>query len=64
MIAPSIQHWGPEFFKQMIDWIFVNYYQYPKLNTITISLVCGSHYWVEVIAQAVARENSTDDLYR
>ena len=50
MIESTIELRGEELFKQMIDWVFVNYALYPKWEVITPNLVCGSHGWSNMVA--------------
>ena len=59
MIEPSRQHWGNKIFKDMIDYVFTNLAYYPQWKNITISLVCGKHYWVEEISRKVQQKEST-----
>jgi hypothetical protein len=64
MIEYSVNQWGGPFFKKMIDWVFENYQHYPQWNYISLSLVCGSHYWSGYIAQRVqlAEKNKLDEV--
>ena len=64
MIEYSVEQWGEDTFKKMIDWVFENYQNYPQWNSISMSLICGSHYWSSYIAQRVqlAEKNKLDEV--
>lgn len=55
-IEPSIKQWGHVAFKNMIDWAIDHRHDFPQWKTFTISLVCGSHGWVQTIAQGAQKE--------
>lgn len=55
MIEFSIKQWERDIFKAMIDYVFDNIAYYPKWDNISIGLVCGSHYWANLIANEVQK---------
>lgn len=55
MIEYSINHWGREIFKAMIDYVFDNLAYYPKWDNPSIGLVCGAHYYSNLIANEVQK---------
>lgn len=55
MIDYSTHHWGNDIFKAMIDYVFDNIAYYPKWDNPTIGLVCGAHYWANLIANEVQK---------
>jgi len=60
IIEQSYEFWGKDVFKAMIDWLFDNYKDYPQWESISISLVCGSHYWAKMIAENAKKQLEHD----
>jgi hypothetical protein len=50
IIASSVKLRGGVLFKAMIDWLFANYKRYPQWDLVAINLICGKHYWANMIA--------------
>jgi len=55
IIEESYSRWGKDVFKEMIDYVFENYKDYPW-EDVTIGLVCGRHYWAEEIGRAAMQQ--------
>lgn len=58
MIEMSVDHYGAETFKKMIEWLFDNYKSYPQWDAVSINLVCGTHYYAAMIQQKVKATES------
>jgi|GEM_PF-3975810 len=58
MIEMSVNHYGGETFKKMIEWMFDNYKSYPQWDSVSLSLVCGTHYYAAMIQQKVKATES------
>lgn len=52
MIEPTMEHRGKAMLKDMIDFVFDNYQNFPKWS-LQFELVCGSHYWSNFICEKV-----------
>ena len=52
-IEPSLEHWGNEIFRDMIDYVFDSVAYYPQWKNLTIGIICGNHYWVQEISRKV-----------
>lgn len=57
-IEISCEFWGPDTVKNMIDWLFRHYKEYPKFTDIHIGLLVGSHKFASFIGEQVNQENS------
>ena len=55
IIDAAVKQWGREIFKGMIDYVFDNIAYYPKWDNPGMSLVCGNHYWSNMIANEVQK---------
>jgi hypothetical protein len=55
IISSSAKLRGNELFKAMIDWLLANYKKYPQWDLVTIGLVCGKHYWANMIADQATK---------
>jgi len=60
MIESSVEHYGAETFKKMIEWLFQNYKSYPQWSAVTFSLVCGTHYYATMIHQKVVSTTNVE----
>jgi hypothetical protein len=63
IISSSAKLRGNALFKNMIDWLLANYKKYPQWDLVTINLVCGKHYWANMIADKAVKSMKYQIVY-
>lgn len=75
MTESSISRWGKPLLKEMIEWLFRNYKDYPQWDLANPSLVMAKHGWSNMIADKAQQvleskefaeklKNNNDDFFK